>query len=449
MEFPIFMPMKKWLFFLIPYSILFSTISLSAQRPYLQAALKTEQWLRSVRLDTERGYYWPPEPADSTATDFVTNLYSGSAGVVLFYLELYHATGEASYLEQAEGGGRFLVQSLPDTEPNSNALGLYSGLAGIGYTLQNLEKHSTDILFKEGLKRCNELLYQAARKTEEEINYWGGITDIVYGGAGIGLYLLHLSEQSGDEQALELAKNTGAQLLGSAIRDSSSLRWRMMPGYERFMPNFSHGTAGVAYFLSRLYERTGEQKFLDTALEAASFLESITNTDGLIHHHEPDGEDLFYLSWCHGPPGTARLYYMLWQLTGENKWKELILLPAEHMLTLNLPEQQTPGFWNNVGQCCGSSGLAEYYMELYRITRERKYLNFVQQLTIDLLDRATPESNGLKWIQAENRIRPEELAAQTGYMQGAAGIGLYFLRLDAYQRGRQPKIILPDSPFGF
>ena len=32
---------------------------------------------------------------------------------------------------------------------------------------------------------------------------------------------------------------------------------------ERLMPNFSHGTAGIAYFLARLYEETHDKAFLD------------------------------------------------------------------------------------------------------------------------------------------------------------------------------------------
>ena len=60
----------------------------------------------------------------------------------------------------------------------------------------------------------------------------------------------------------------------------------------------------------------------------------------------------------------------------------------------------------------------------------------------------TESEGGLMWIQAEHRVRPELLVAQTGYMQGAAGIGSLLLELDAAERGRTAKIHLPDSPFG-
>ncbi|GAG23598.1 unnamed protein product, partial [marine sediment metagenome] len=43
--------------------------------------------------------------------------------------------------------------------------------------------------------------------------------------------------------------------------------------------------------------------------------------------------------------------------------------------------------------------------------------------------------------------RPELVVAQTGYMQGAAGIGLLLLHVDAFNNNRQPTIVFPDTPF--
>ena len=61
--------------------------------------------------------------------------------------------------------------------------------------------------------------------------------------------------------------------------------------------------------------------------------------------------------------------------------------------------------------------------------------------------RATRDDRGLRWIQAEHRVRPELLVAQTGYMQGAAGVGMWLLRLDATQRGRTTFVRFPDTPW--
>ncbi len=37
--------------------------------------------------------------------------------------------------------------------------------------------------------------------------------------------------------------------------------------------------------------------------------------------------------------------------------------------------------------------------------------------------------------------------AQTGYMQGAAGVATFLLRLDALESRRETTVVLPDSPF--
>ena len=112
-----------------------------------------------------------------------------------------------------------------------------------------------------------------------------------------------------------------------------------------------------------------------------------------------------------------------------------------------IPERQTPGFWNNVSQCCGHAGVGEFLIALYRISHDEAYRDFAQRMTADLLRRATEDASGISWVQAEHRTRPELLVAQTGYMQGAAGIGTYCLHLEAVERGTDPAIVLPDCPF--
>ena len=113
----------------------------------------------------------------------------------------------------------------------------------------------------------------------------------------------------------------------------------------------------------------------------------------------------------------------------DEKWLNAIETAAHGIMESGIPEKQTPGFWNNVGQCCGSAGVAEFFLALYRITKKDEYLNFSRKMTSDLLSRATIDKNGMRWLQAEHRVRPDLLIAQTGYMQGAAGIGMFFLRL--------------------
>jgi hypothetical protein len=141
------------------------------------------------------------------------------------------------------------------------------------------------------------------------------------------------------------------------------LKWApsALPSATTLYPNFSHGTAGVGYFLTRLYAATREPAFLEAARAGARYLDAVATRAGggeLVFHHEPGGGDLFYLGWCHGPAGTARFYHALGQVTGEHVWEEKIRAGARALLLSGVPEQRTPGFWNNVSQCCGDAAVA-------------------------------------------------------------------------------------------
>ena len=120
---------------------------------------------------------------------------------------------------------------------------------------------------------------------------------------------------------------------------------------------------------------------------------------------------------------------------------------ARAIETSGIPEQETPGFWNNAGPCCGLAGVAEFFLELYRLEGRPSDLEFCRRVTRTLVARAKRDAAGARWVQAEHRVRPAELAAQTGWMQGAAGIGAWLVRLASFEAGREVRVVLPDSPF--
>ena len=95
---------------------------------------------------------------------------------------------------------------------------------------------------------------------------------------------------------------------------------------------------------------------------------------------------------------------------------------------------------------CGAR-VAQFFLDLYGVAKDPKYLDFARRRTDDLMARATRDDRGTRWVQAENRVQPDNLVAQTGYMQGAAGIGTWLLRLDLAQKGRAPFVRFPDSPW--
>ena len=418
---------------------------LSATR-LLQEARDVAKWLRQVALETPAGLAWAGTPAPQAQP--VSNLYAGSAGVVLFFLELHHATGDAADLTSARRGADWLVSRI-DMEKQA---GLYTGLAGLGFVLTEAWKATGDTRYRDAANRALDRVMSMSRRVGDGVE-WSPVSDIISGTAGIGLYLLSAARDLNRPDARELAAAAGRRLVEQRIDVEGGVKWAMTPANPtRLYPNFSHGTAGIAYFLAKLSEATKDKIFLQTAIDGARYLLKVAKTDGdacLVFHHEPesDGLDLYYLGWCHGPAGTARLFHQLAKITGQREWRTWVDRSARGVRASGIPEQETPGFWNNVGQCCGSASVADFFLSYHELTRDRDALDFARRVTAQLLSKATRDELGTRWVHAEHRIQPTNLAAQTGWMQGAAGIGGWLLRLEGLERNRKPQVSFPDSPW--
>ena len=415
----------------------------AAGRPYLDAAEKAAAWIRASGVRTAEGLSWPAVPGEPESV--ALNLYSGTPGVVLFFLQAYYSTGKEAYLHEAREGADFLMTGIAGV----NGTGLYEGLSGVAFALEETYRASGDDKYRRGFSACLSRVKDAAVETGAGID-WGSTTDIISGAAGTGLFLVYSYHETKDRTWLDLAARAGARLVELGRPENGGLKWAMDPDFPRLMPNFSHGTAGIAYFLAALYKETRTREYLDAALAGARYLISVAKTEGdtcLVFHDEPDGRDLYYLGWCHGPVGTARLFYLLYEVSGDESWLGWVRKSANALLQSGIPEEETPGFWNNAGICCGLAGVGEFFLDLSGSLKDNAYLEFSKRVSARLLAKASVENGKMSWVQAEHRTRPDYLFAQTGYMQGAAGIGTFLLRLDAAGRAKTRRVVFPDTPF--
>ncbi|HMA53910.1 MAG TPA: lanthionine synthetase LanC family protein [Acidobacteriota bacterium] len=411
--------------------------------PYLEASLEAASWVRSAGMRTPEGLSWPSIPPDQKTVGL--DLYSGVPGVVLFLVQAFYATGDRSYLKEACSGADLLMAKAASVA----GAGLYEGLSGIALALEETYKASKDERYRRGSLDLLERIASSAKAAGGGVE-WSATTDIISGSAGTGLFLIYAFHETGDRTWLDLAARAGTRLVELGRPENGGLKWAMDPGFPRLMPNFSHGTAGIAYFLAALSQETGRKEFLDAALAGAKYLLSVAKTDSescLVFHDEPDNKDLYYLGWCHGPVGTARLFFLLSRATSDKTWLDWVRKSANGLLGSGIPEKETPGFWNNAGICCGLAGVGEFFLDLYRELGDPAYLDFSKRVASRLLAKATVENGRMFWVQAEHRTRPDYVFAQTGYMQGAAGIGAFLLRLAAFDRAHPRRIAFPDTPF--
>jgi lantibiotic modifying enzyme len=178
------------------------------------------------------------------------------------------------------------------------------------------------------------------------------------------------------------------------------------PDDQRRFPNFAHGAAGIGFFLARLAQVTGEQRFLAASLAATEWIMTTVRTDQdtcAAFHHDPDGTDLFTLGWCHGPPGLGWLFRQLELTTGQASWRTWLRRAARADLTSGIPARPEPGFWDNVARCCGSAGVAEFFLDLHDLEGQSGDLAFAVTLVDDILDRAILDESGMRWSNYEFR----------------------------------------------
>jgi lantibiotic modifying enzyme len=412
---------------------------------------------------------WLPEPdhPEIKATVSLPNgFYTGSAGLVLFFTELALTSGDKAYLSDARRGGDYLVRSwretaaAPSPAPGTQ-FGLYTGLAGTSYALAVLWKATGDTRYRDAAREALDVVLKAARPAGKGIGwmYWPGLT----GNAGVVVALLALDDTMGDavdaHALLAAATRAGDRIIEQAVPDPrGGLRWLGMPAAYveapegSYWPNFQLGTAGVGYALARLGASTAEQRFLDAAKDAALHIERIATVKGdaaLVHYREPDLTDMFYLGYCNGPAGTARLFYQLYLTTKDPHYLEWTEMLARGVMASGIPDRQTPGLWNVVCQCCGSAGIVDFFIGMWAATGRDAYLAFARRVADQMLSRrADFDGKGYRWYQAYTRIKPWDVTAETGYMVGAAGIAASLLHLELAESGRYRGVLLtPDNPF--
>ncbi|KQW70945.1 hypothetical protein ASE17_19005 [Phenylobacterium sp. Root77] len=428
---------------------------------YGQAALEALNFIEAQRAPGAAVWRSHDHPKARPAH----TLYHGAGGVILLLLELHAHSADPSLMEKAIAAGDEILALLPtlvDLSVNSS-----TGWGGYVFVLGELAKATGAKRFREGAAACLAKIADSAVKLGGGVGWiepmpFSDITgftgdreiyDQSVGAAGVILTLLYAHQEGLDAGALPLAIAAGERLLEVAEPTADGLRWRMMADmpFQFTAPNFAHGGAGVGYALLQLHRATGEPRYLEAAKDAARYAMSRSHPVGdkggrLVCHNEDTRKPIFYLGACHGPAGTGRLLLELHAVTGDALWREGLDQLVAGIEGAGAPEARSAGFWNNHGQCCGDAGVGEFALLLARRTGEAGYLDLAKRCAEVILDASEAQDGQRLWRQAEHRDRPDFLQAQTGYMQGAAGIASFLQHLDGALAGRPVKLAMPDWP---
>ncbi len=342
-----------------------------------------------------------------------SDAYNGISGISLFLSDYYHLFKSTQSKELAQGAVQWCIQE----DHRVKGEGLYLGMSGIGLAC-----------LRYAIVTGDATILDQAEKVAEGIMVSppGPGTELFWGAAGRGIFMLRLWEATQNTRYLTDAIETGKWLNEVAIRNRElGCIWLFNSNdeYKNQFKNlsFGHGTAGIGYFFAMLFKTTQQHRWHD-------IIEEIKNT--LDKHAKPDQEGNWGIEfdtvgetagmdigqWCNGAPGVGLFYCKAYDLLKEPAYLEVAKKAGETAFAY--------GDWRkNPTQCHGLAGNAELFIELYRVTQDTLWIKRAGDFGNRAFAYRQKSDKGDIWQADEPGHNSPD------FMCGAAGTGHFFLRL--------------------
>lgn len=422
---------------------------------YLNTALDVAKWIKKYEVTKTIGKSWKiSSGAGSNEGDDLANkmtdrsIYSGAAGVGYFYLQLFEATDDKQYLDEAIEAAEYLLDTFH--EELGVKPGIHGGITGEGFFTEALYKKTGEQKYHDYAIKVGDVAYKTAYK-ENGLIHWDSLVDYM-GDGSTAAYWLYLAKLTGEQKYVEYAK----QLLDYILTFKTDLPdgtayWKFLDIHHYFpelpeggiLPNFAHGTAGVVYLLTKYYEATNDEKYLDIAKAGFQFLVNIAinKEDASIvpYLYLPDADepfDVFYLSLCHGPAGDGVVAKELYKATGDEKYLDFYKRLSNALNQAGVTYKRSPGYWNDC-ICCGSAGVFLHFVDGLKLTGEDEYKRLAIGVADKLVGDAYKNAEGTRWYNAWTRVMPWNVDAHIGLYMGSAGAASALLSLYGALTGKK------------
>lgn len=371
---------------------------------YLKAAIDTAEWIDTLAIKTEYGRIWQalPEGQDGYREDVPLftpkSMYDGSAGIGIFCIRLYEATGDTRWLTEAEEAAAHIIATKVGVEWYQTTL--HSEVKGI-------------------------------------IPVPGWAAGPYNGPVGEAYFLEDLYQVTGKQEYRDYVLYVADVLLEAAVTDERGLHWSDQEDIT--------ADGGFVVFLDILYRKTGIKKYLELAKEGLTYAMNIAvgdETGRLIPYqdHPVTGPtyDKYYLSTCHGPVGSTLAFRELYEITREEIYRNWTIELSRGIVRAGAPEKHSWGFWNCQCQCCGTAGILEHFAAMYEYTGEKEFYDYMIRTADVMLSDSDHRTPGLRtWYDSWWRTIPTRVVSYPGLYVGVAGCASSLLRTYAALTGKK------------
>ncbi len=421
-------------------------------KKFLETAIESEQYVRSFLRTSQDGIY-----SAELSNASKNNLYVGTAGILHMYVALDQVIPSDEYKHIIKEMTRYLsIHTFDGIEiakkegemVSGMAEAFYSGIGGIGIVLNEVYRFYKYEDAKTGAKKIVDYYLNSAQKADAGI-YWSNNSTVFFDG-GILLFLIDWLQTYREESiCLEKIIIKGAEYIlsrGQWYENGGLEIDNIQVDFKHKEPNFEFGTAGIGYLFVKVYEISGDDRFLKAAKATTIYLKSIAvkqDKGYLIPYKLEKYNNLFYLGNCHGPVGTSKLFYELYKVTKEKDFLDDILQLHEGAKSLGAPFKQSEGFWNTTCLCCGPAGYIPFYIGLYKLSKDTIWKTNAYKVGELLVG----TRKGISWEIAFDRTNPNLLTKPAGYFTGTAGMVESLLHIYCLENNIELSNGLIDNPY--
>lgn len=284
------------------------------------------------------------------------------------------------------------------------ATGLHYGTSGIALCMMTALKYGEEVIGGD----VESTIYAFVERENEGL-------DIVSGMSGDGLVLIQLWQYAKEEKFRILLEKIVDRVLRRQNRDGS---WSQEAGKKDVVKvnGFGHGISGIVYFLLEYGIRLERPDAVESAVRGLKYIMGVgEKRKGFYDWTNSDRTRDRGTWWCHGAPGIALCFFKAFEYLKDDcflKMAEMAL--RKHTTYLNYP---------NFSQCHGLTGLGEIYLEAYRVTQSREWIERASWI-LDTLNafKFVPHEGNCYWMVEKASFPTADL------MIGNAGILHFLLR---------------------
>lgn len=369
---------------------------------------KDISWIDVLPLGDDDNFSWDIRPIS-------VYLYEGLAGIAIFFAAINKVFQCEKYEQVLNAIAESLFQYTDSLLEDKKSLkdedsGIFNGEAGLVYTYCLLYKITNQEKYLEYAVHHVDILEVAIQNDKKY--------DLVYGNSGAIIALIGMYEITNNKSYLLLAQQAGDTLIVSQDHNGG---WTGNPKMSP-LAGMSHGTAGIIYALTRLWDYTKNDYTLNAIKKGLEFEQTLydqTYKNWRDERHfkgeKISDKNIYTVAWCHGAPGILLGRIGMLSIC-DDKCKTLILQDIRNAIETVYHN----GISNNNCLCHGNIGNTEIIQEYCKKLGDKNFEIDIKKIRKEIVGSIAQD----KCLGGSSLYGYYSL----GFMNGMSGIGYSLLR---------------------